>query len=393
MTELRARRSCRPVWPALICALVLTTSQIVFAESKDYHDKKFTDADFKDKKLDEANFNDAVFKNGTFEGASLRGATFKDAVLDWVNFTKADLSGANFSGASFPSIMMSMQHANCSKANFEGVNFNGASSYNVNFKGANLKKTSGYKDIRGCDFSGADLRGANLHAIEGAFYWDKAIFKDARYDKTTRWPENFDVEGSHAILSEDKGAPPAPAANYSGKKITGNDFKDLLLDAANFDDAVLKTVSFKGASLLGATFKDAVLDTVNFSKTDLSSANFSGVTFASNMMFMEYVNCSKANFEGVNFNGAHIYNGNFKGANLKKTSGYQDIRGTDFSKADLRGANLHAIEGAFYWDKAIFKGALYDKTTRWPENFDVEASGAKLKEDKDAPVKPADEKK
>ena len=378
---------------SLICLMLLGATQGTLAEGKDYHDKKFANADFKEQKLDEANFTDAVFKTATFKGASLHAATFKDAVLDGLDFTKADLSYADFSGASFASTYTFMSEANCSKANFEGVNFNSANSTLINFKGANLRNTSGYKDITGNDFSNADLRGANLHAIDGAFYWQKAKFNGALYDKTTRWPENFDVAASHAVLSEDKGTAPKAVDSYSGKKLTGTDFSDKLLDDAKFDDAVLKNVSFKGASLHGAAFTDAVLDGVNFAKADLSGADFSGSTFASISMFMEDVNCAKANFEGVNFNGAHIYQASFKGANLKKTLGYKDIRGCDFTGADLRGANLHAMDNKMWWENAKFKGALYDKSTRWPENFDVEASRAKLVDEGDAPARPADDKK
>ena len=95
---------------------------------------------------------------------------------------------------------------------------------------------------------------------------------------------------------------------------------------------------------------------------------------------------SKANLEGVSLT---LNTGTkFRGANLKKSKISGIFGNCDFSAADLSGANLR---GSTFSHNNVWKGALYDEDTSFPEGFNPAANGLVLA--KPEPKKEADDKK
>ena len=61
------------------------------------------------------------------------------------------------------------------------------------FRGANLRNLKGFGPVKQCDFSSADLRGANLARLTDNSAV-KSQFQGAKYDKNTRWPADFNPD-------------------------------------------------------------------------------------------------------------------------------------------------------------------------------------------------------
>jgi len=140
-------------------------------------------------------------------GLSLKGADFAGANLSGVTLVKADLRKANLEEAS-------LKNADLSYTNLEDTNLRWANLQKANLKHANLKRV----DLRGADVSGADLsytnlRNANLtESIVAVHYPDVGtLYEDflvririsgTRFDKNTRWPDNFDPIKAGAICED-----------------------------------------------------------------------------------------------------------------------------------------------------------------------------------------------
>lgn len=157
--------------------------------------------------------------------------------------------------------------------------------------------------------------------------------------------------------------------DFTRRDLTGKDYADHNLENCVFTFATLKEGKFRGANLRGADFSSASLDKSDMSETDLREAKF---TWAG----AQGVNFDKANLTGVDMSNTSVQGSTFKEADLRKVKGIKDITRADFSGADLRGANLQ--DSKDYSNNAIFKGAKYDRSTRWPRGFDLEKSGAVL---------------
>jgi uncharacterized protein YjbI with pentapeptide repeats len=90
-------------------------------------------------------------------------------------------------------------------ANLQAVDFRNAGAGQAFFIGSNLRDT----DLRDVSLKKADLTdayiiGANFRNAD----LSDAIFTNAKYDKTTKWPDGFDpVEAGAVFYDEDKEGP------------------------------------------------------------------------------------------------------------------------------------------------------------------------------------------
>ena len=199
---------------------------------------------------------------------------------------------------------------------------------------------------------------------------------------------------------------PMLAANkdFRGKDLSGKDLANENLNGADLSGANLQSANLKNATLKGANLRDANLSSARLDTADLTEADLRGakLTKAS----LESGKFVKANLEGGEIFFAYgnpfdeegnkkarsvleaagvrtedvsavmsERNGDLtlKQANLRKATLHGELQGIDFRRADLRGADLHDTKSA---EKANFRGAIYDSTTRWPPNFEYEKSGA-----------------
>lgn len=182
------------VWAAFIASTLLAQVPEASAQAGDFREKDLASRSFDGQALDGADFTGAVLRGAQFGRASVRGAIFREADLRGTNFAGADLSGADLRDTVGPFYGDS---TNLSQANLEGVDMKEASLFAVNFRGANLRRTTGWGSITNASFRGADLRGANLITANTSSSTD-GLFTGAQYDSTTRWPKWMDVDRSGA---------------------------------------------------------------------------------------------------------------------------------------------------------------------------------------------------
>lgn len=151
----------------------------------------------------------------------------------------------------------------------------------------------------------------------------------------------------------------------------------------------------KGANLSGMNLSHIYLDGctgVTFEEADLSQADLSYAWFVNcefNMQkanlygadlkhaVLSIVNLTKADLRGANLNDASIYQTDFTGSDFRDASlgfrawGRVIMENTNLCGTDLRG--IKNTEGVYVW-----KNAIYDSNTLWPEDFDPVQAGVVL---------------
>lgn len=140
-----------------------------------------------------------------------------------------------------------------------------------------------------------------------------------------------------------RGKPPrpdvTPAALRAGIFTSGSDLGELNLPGANLDGATMYQVRMAGSNLEGASMKECQIWSADLKLCNFNDADLSGASMGSS-------DCRGASFVNANLAGARL-------------------QGTRLEGADLTGATLDA--------EAV--RAVYDPRTKWPANFDPEASG------------------
>ncbi len=157
--------------------------------------------------------------------------------------------------------------------------------------------------------------------------------------------------------------------DFTKRDLTGKDYANYNLENCVFHYCTMKEMKLAGANLRGADFLSASLDRADMGGCDLRNAKFDSAGAQS-------TNFEKADLRGADMGKCSVQKSTFRGADLRNLKGLGDLTGADFTGADLRGANMQNAKD--YSNSAIFKGAKYDKLTRWPRGYDVEASGAVL---------------
>ena len=182
-------------------------------------------------------------------------------------------------------------------------------------------------------------------------------------------------------------------ANFGGASLVDADFRWANLSRADFSDANLTGVDFSRATLQHVVLTRATLHGADFSGSTLQRADFSETNAMGAMMVgadmrnvrFRCVRCGDqpraclggrpecVDEEYGHFRGADFSEADLRGADL----GHSSLALVDLTRADLRGANL---EDTWYWNDhpAIWQGALYDETTKFPADFDPHAVGMKL---------------
>jgi uncharacterized protein YjbI with pentapeptide repeats len=171
------------------------------------------------------------------------------------------------------------------------------------------------------------------------------------------------------------------------RKLNGRDFSGRSLAGALFTNSELKGANFSGAVLTASRFERAKLDGANMYKANLKNANLSSASLVGANLEgakMEEVNCRGSDFSEANLQGVELTNAQFQGCLFVGA----DLRGTkflgsyvyagNFSRAKLENADLSQTS---YVEGATFKGASYNKNTKFPEDFNPEGRGMVLSED------------
>ncbi len=164
--------------------------------------------------------------------------------------------------------------------------------------------------------------------------------------------------------------------DFEGQDLSGRDFGKQNLDNANFADAVLTDAKFNNCSLKNCNFQGDVLTNTNFSTADMTGSDFRNSTC--NAFFSNTI-LNKADLSGVDLQGSNTCEMKFREAKLRGTKGFNQIYGSDFYLADLRGADLSTVTLHF---RTNFRKAKYDQVTRWPNDFDPKTQGLVYQETK-----------
>jgi uncharacterized protein YjbI with pentapeptide repeats len=166
------------------------------------------------------------------------------------------------------------------------------------------------------------------------------------------------------------------------------DLSDRELPMKNYDGKVMERTNFENSKLFLTTFKGAILTDSNFQGTDLTSTSFNGADLTrcdfrdaeTGAASFQKAKFTDADLRGVDMSKASAQGATFTNADLRKCKGIGDITGANFRGANLCGANL--LQATDYGpNSAKFKGAKYDRLTRWPTGVDPEAVEAVLVED------------
>jgi uncharacterized protein YjbI with pentapeptide repeats len=214
------------------------------------------------------------------------------------------------------------------------VDLSGKDLRGVDFSGANLEKAdlSG-ADLRGsvlarANFSGADLTGARLDDVVAIkSRWTEAWLEKAGLGKA-------DLTGSDmvgAVLNQAD----ACGAVFRGVRLKNAELHEAKLANADFREVKASGADFTGADLSEADFVDARFKGADFTGAKLAGANFSGAQGAGVIMTnadMRGVCMARANLTEANFGGAQL-----QGADLTRA----DLASAAFVGADLEGTNLH----------------------------------------------------
>jgi uncharacterized protein YjbI with pentapeptide repeats len=175
------------------------------ATGEKFNDMDLTPKDFTARHFqDNSTFEDSDCKNVRFDKCIAKEAIFIGADLTHSSFIKADVTGADFHKAKMDRMYFS--YAILDGANLEGVDLNSTNFYTSKLRRANLKNLKWIGEAHYCDFTGANVCGADLSRMDiGGSKDGYPIFAKAKYDKDTHWPAKIDpVEAGAVLVTEDK---------------------------------------------------------------------------------------------------------------------------------------------------------------------------------------------
>ena len=285
--------------------------------------------------------------------AKAHGTVLAYLEFDFADFHRADFSGADLRETSIGCANLS--YANLSEANLEDAQCWCTSFYFTDLRKANLYKANlSYANFFGAHLNGADIRSAYLEGanLKGASL-KEADFAMATYDYETKWPEGFDYQNCGAF---------GPNANLQGINLSG------------FNLHRLTGVNLSGSNLQDADLRRTCLNNINLQEVNLEGVHLEeaiydhetkwpeGFDYQNSGAFGPKAKLNDMNLQGINLSYVNLDGADLRNTNLSKTA----LWGTNLSNANLNGARL--------------TGARYDSDTKWPDDFNPQASGGIFKE-------------
>ena len=307
-----------------------------------------------------------------FSGFNLTSANFYHATLSNTDFTDTILTNAELSYANFTNATLT--NTDFTNANVEYANFSGTVA--KGFTEAQLKLTESYKEknLRGINLSSNDLSGWGFNGQR----LDAAIFQNATLanaDFTDTDVESANFSGTvangftEAQLKSTKNYKEKNlrGINLSSNDLSGWDFNGQRLHEAKFENATLTNTDFTDTDVRSANFSGTVANGFteaqlkstksykekNLSEINLSSNNLSGWDF--NRQGLQSANFQNATLTNTIFNEANLNSATFRNAILTNTDftnasfGYD----TDFTDADVRGANFSGTVAKYFYEKML----------------------------------------
>ena len=151
--------------------------------------------------LTRADLQAASLRQASLRGADLSDSPMADADLTGACLDNADLKNAVLDGAIL--FRVSMQAARVDGARLRSADISEADARRASFVNADLTRADlDESDLRDANFENAILWGASLRGAD--FRGAKLLQTDlrgARYDRHTRWPDNFDIDRTGLVYS------------------------------------------------------------------------------------------------------------------------------------------------------------------------------------------------
>ena len=234
-----------------------------------------------------------------------------------------------------------LRYASCEKADLQGADLSQGDLSHSFWYGTNLE----------C----ADLTGANLH---------RAHIHKQEFTLSGGGREILDANLNHAVLRN---------ANLSGA-----DFHEAILTAADFRGSNLSEGNFLGANLQGADLRETILSCASFAGADLSDssavgADFSGLTLShGSISYMDSqvdypaAKLCRARCRGAKFADADLAGVDFSNASLRDADfSHANLRCARFVGADLRGTRLDKVTlyNSDEWGQVAFDTAIFNRRT------------------------------
>ena len=306
----------------------------------DFRESTFLEANLEEADFVEANCTKAVFHKTNLKGANLTRSTFKLSNLTYANLTEAILIGANF------------DEANIEKATLIDATFR---EENQILSGSSFKETRLIKsNLTGAKLNGVKFRMANC---------TEAIFIGADLTEAELIGANFTrAELMSAVLKEVNGGLEFGTSFelecWRGRSPLGAIFTEANLKKANLKKANLRGAYFNGSNLIGADFTESDLRGAIFKEANLENARLT----KSRLTKIEIQDNIPVDSESVLPPAVNI---------LRKENREKSFVETDFTGSNLKGADLTETNLI----DAHFKGAKYDSSTMFPDEFDPQKSG------------------
>jgi uncharacterized protein YjbI with pentapeptide repeats/uncharacterized RDD family membrane protein YckC len=254
-------------------------------------------------------------------------AIAKILTIDTNQIHNADLSRTNLSQVSTGSAQFSLilENLDLSGINFRSTNLTGASLRSSRFYGLGEDGRYGTFDDWISDFSGAELRNADL---------TKANLNNVLMNRTSLVRATLNqVNLSNSRLI---------GANLSGAQLIGANLQQAILENASLTGAELGEAKLTQSNLHGARLGRVSAEGGDFSFADLTQSNWQDADLSG-------ANLSNANLQDADLSSTKLIDANLRNAQLQNTK----LRNSNLSSADLRGANLAGTD---------FRGATFTAT-------------------------------
>ena len=238
--------------------------------------------------------------------------------------------------------------------------------------GDNLAETNDPNKIKFLDLSQTNLRGANLIGAN----LNGANLNRANLNRANLIGANLEEANLNGAF-------------LFGANLYGANLKGAELIGANLKGAILWVAILNGANLNGANLNRANLFGANLKGANLIGANLNGAYL--NGAYLNGANLNGAELKGAELIGANLEEANLNRADLNRAK----LNGAILNRAYLYGANLNGaedlhpeqIKSACFWERAIHRGAKWDKDKKLWVAADREANQReidKLKRDKNS---------
>ncbi len=276
-----------------------------------------------------------------FSGMNLTGINLHDRYLLGINFNSANLQCASFGHTDLT--QASLKNANLENAHLSSAYLVNANLENANLTGANLN----YANLTGANLAGANLTDVTLN---------QAKLSEANLSGAT-W-QNVSTES--AIFCQTI-MPDGTLYNDPNRVVSPQEFlRRYAAGERKFEGIILHRADLRGIHLRNVAMPDAHLDYAN-----LSGAN------------LEHSYLRRVSFRGADLSGANLYLVNLDGADFSyadlRNSSFQpegEMMGTDFTEANLLGAEIMFTKHCFFHRTIVPNGTLVVGPSSYPWNDD-----------------------